>query len=960
MKKRILLSAVLGLLGIALSAQNPTDVKQAVLSNGMEVWLNEDHSQPIIKGSVVVKAGAKDCPDTGLAHYLEHLLFKGTDELGTVDYAAEKVWLDSIAVCYDLLSETAGEAERAALQKEINRLSLKAADYAIPNEFTLLTAALGGTGLNAATSYDYTYYYNTFSPQYLAQWAELNSHRLLHPVFRLFQGELETVYEEKNRSADNTMQAPIFEMFKQFGENNPYSYQVIGSTENLKNPRLSEMMAFFEKYYVGSNMGLILTGDFDAGNVLPLLERTFGRIPRGEKPVKAVVPTPDYSGQRTVKIKADIPLVKISVFAFDGPTDRDADSPALDLATSILSNSFSSGLLDSLTNAHKVLMAEAMRIPLFNELGIVGYAIIPSLPFGSLPKAEKVCREQIEKVKRGEFSDATVEALKLEAARNALADIETVEDRGEKMVSVMAQDRSWSDYLESMESIRSLTREDIIRVANKYFNDNYIRFEKVKGSYPKDKVAKPGFAPVTPKHAGEESAYAKALKAMPAADIPPRLLDFDKDITRIPLNGHVTLFYKANPVNDLFSLTLEVDEGEREDPKIPHVADYVNTIGTDSLSIQQLAKSWQQLGTSFSAGSGSHTFSLSLRGFDDNLEASLRLFRYVTDHLKGDKDSFKELKTGITLEKNTFLSGGTSNIMDATMQRVFYGEDAPLLKGLSAKELDAVGSQGLLDRFNTLMDTECSIFYSGTLPAEQVADMLRKHLDLDRRTRKAEQKYLPYQRYETPTVFFYDLPGSRQTQLMTYQTPEAPATGRDKAILELLGQYLGGGMGSLMFQEVREYRSMAYSASGGTTMQVPVLRDDKALLYTKLGTQADKALAAIQLVDSLLTEMPLKETRLEATARSITAKANNKYPSFRAVGKTIHAYELTGYTEDPSRVILDNLSSVTAESFKEYYERVVRKAPVIRIVVGDGKTLPMDELARYGTIVQLKEKDIYK
>ena len=960
MKNRILVSAVLGLLGIALGAQNPTHVKQTILSNGMEVWLNEDHSQPIVKGTVVVKAGAKDCPDTGLAHYLEHLLFKGTEELGTVDYEAEKVWLDSIAVCYDLLAETAGEAERAALQKEINRLSLKAADYAIPNEFDLLTAAFGGTGLNAATSYDHTYYYNTFSPQYLAQWAELNSHRLLRPVFRLFQGELETVYEEKNRSADNAMQAPLFEMFKEFGADNPYSYQIIGSTENLKNPRLGEMMDFFRKYYVGSNMGLILTGDFDAESVQPLLERTFGRIPRGEKPVKATVPIPDYSGQRTVKIKANIPLVKISIFAFNGPTDRDADAPALDLATSVLTNSFGSGLLDSLTTNHKVLMSGAMRLPLFNELGIVGYVVIPSLPFGSLPKAEKVCREQIEKVKRGEFSDATLEALKLEAARDALAGIETIGGRGEQMISVMAQDRSWDNYLQSVESIRSLTREDIIRVANKYFNDNYIRFEKVKGTYPKDKVAKPDFAPVVPKHAGEESDYAKALKQMPAADIPPRLLDFQDDVTRIPLNGHATLYYKDNPANDLFSLCLQVDEGSREDPRIPHVAGYVNTVGTDSLSIQQLAKAWQELGTSFSAGSGSHDFTLRIDGFDSNLEPSLRLLRHIIGHLKGDKDSFKELKTGIDLEKKTFLSEGTSNIMSATMQRVIYGEEAPRLKGLTAKELNDVGEKGLQDLFRTLMGTECSIFYSGSLPAEQVAGLLRKHLDLDQKTRKAQQRFVPFQRYDAPTVFFYDLPGSRQTQMMTYQTFDAPADGHERANLEMLGTYVGGGMFSMMFQEVREFRSMAYSASGSVNVPQPAMNDNTAMFFTTLGTQADKALGALQLVDSLLREMPLKETRLDASARSIVAKANNGYPSFRYVGSSIHEYELNGYKEDPDRVVLDNLPSVTAETLKEYYESVVRKAPVIRIIVGDKKTLPMDELARYGTIVYLKEKDIYK
>ena len=946
--------------GIPSAGQNPTDVRQAVLSNGMEVWLNEDHGQPVVKGSVVVKAGAKDCPDTGLAHYLEHLLFKGTEELGTVDYAAEKVWLDSIAVCYDILAETVGEAERAAIQKKINLLSLKAADYAIPNEFDLLTAAFGGTGLNAATSYDYTYYYNTFSPQYLAQWAELNSHRLLHPVFRLFQGELETVYEEKNRSADNTMQAPLFEMFRQLGKDNPYSYPVIGSTENLKNPRLGEMMAFFKKYYVGSNMGLILTGDFDADSVLPLLERTFGRIPRGVKPEKAAVPTPDYSGQRTVKIKADIPLIKISLFAFNGPTDRDADAPALNLATAILTNSFGSGLLDSLTTNHKVLLSGAMRVPLFNELGIVGYAVVPSLPFGSLPKAEKVCREQIEKVKRGEFSDATVEALKLEAARDALASIETVAGRGDQMVSIMAQDRSWEDYLKSVESIRSLTRDDIVRVANKYFNDQYIRFEKVKGTYPKDKIAKPGFAPVVPKHAGEESAYAKALKQMPAADIPPRLLDFENDITRIPLNEHVTLYYKANPVNDLFSLSVQVDEGSREDPRIPHVAGYVNTVGTDSLSIQQLAKAWQELGTSFSAGSDSHQFFLDISGFDSNLEPSLRLLQHVTDHLKGDKDSFKELKTGIDLEKKTFLSEGTSSIMQATMQRVIYGEEAPRLTGLTSKELNAVGEKGLQEAFRTLMGTECSIFYSGSLPAEQVAGLLKKRLNLSGKTRKPQQRYVPFKRYDTPTIFFYDLPGSRQTQIMTYQAFDAPADGRERANLQMLGNYVGGGMYSLMFQEVREFRSMAYSASGTVSVPPPVLEDRTAMFYTTLGTQADKAMGALELVDSLLREMPLKEAGLDASARTVVARANNGYPSFRAMGGKIHQLEVSGYKDDPDRAVLENLPSVTAETLKEYYESVVRKAPVHRVIVGDRKTLPMDELARYGTIVYLKEKDIYK
>ena len=388
--KRILAIIAGALLALALNAQNnPLEVKQFELSNGMQVWLNQDKSQPIVYGAVVVRAGAKDCPDTGLAHYLEHLLFKGTEELGTVDYEAEKVWLDSIALCYDRLSTLSNDDDRKAIQKEINRLSKKAADFAIPNEFTRLIARFGGTGLNAGTSYDYTYYYNTFSPQYIEQWAELNSHRMINPVFRLFQGELETVYEEKNRGADNTIQAPLFEMIKEFSGSNPYSYQVIGSTENLKNPRLGEMMDFFNKYYVGCNMGLILSGDIDFDGLQPLLERTFGRIRRGDKPEKAPVEVEPFTGIREVKIKAEIPLIKIAVYAFNGPTDSEKDAPALDLATGLLTNSFSSGLMDSLVTGHKMLLAGAMRVPMFNEMGITGFAVVPNLPFGSLPKAEK-------------------------------------------------------------------------------------------------------------------------------------------------------------------------------------------------------------------------------------------------------------------------------------------------------------------------------------------------------------------------------------------------------------------------------------------------------------------------------------------------------------------------------------------------------------------------------------------
>ena len=249
--RRIIAIILVACGAIAIQAEG-LDVRELKLSNGLTVWLNEDHSQPKVYGALVVKAGAKDCPNTGIAHYLEHLLFKGTQKIGTVDYDAEKVWLDSIAMKYNELSQTnamVNEDKRLAIQRDISRLSQRAADYAIPNEFDRLIAKYGGSALNASTSYDVTEYHNTFAPQFLEQWCELNSERMLNPVFRLFQGELETVYEEKNRAADNITTAAVEKVMEAAFKGHPYQYPIIGSTENLKNPRLSDMEAFFRKYY---------------------------------------------------------------------------------------------------------------------------------------------------------------------------------------------------------------------------------------------------------------------------------------------------------------------------------------------------------------------------------------------------------------------------------------------------------------------------------------------------------------------------------------------------------------------------------------------------------------------------------------------------------------------------------------------------------------------------------------
>ena len=167
-------------------------------------------------------------------------------------------------------------------------------------------------------------------------------------------------------------------------------------------------------------------------------------------------------------------------------------------------------------------------------------------------------------------------------------------------------------------------------------------------------------------------------------------------------------------------------------------------------------------------------------------------------------------------------------------------------------------------------------------------------------------------------------------------------------------------MFSLMFQEVREFRAMAYSASGLTNDPDPAYPGDPALFITTLGTQADKSLSAMQLVDSLIRTLPIKENGLESALHSIQAKANNSYPTFRALPGTGSTNRRLGYTADPDKEVLENLSAIDAAYLRNYYETNVAPSPVVWIIVGDRKALPMDDIASYGKIVELKKEDIYK
>lgn len=938
---------------------NALKVKEYRLENGLTVWLNEDHSQPKVFGAVVVKAGAKDCPDTGIAHYFEHMMFKGTDRIGTLDYESEKVLLDSIAMKYDELAMTEDTAARARLQKEINELSIRSSEYVIPNEFNRLINRFGGSGLNAATSYDATIYFNTFSPQYMVQWAEINSERLINPVFRLFQSELETVYEEKNMYGDFIGGQVMDTLMTRYFGPHPYAYPIIGSTKNLKNPRLTEMHKFFEDYYVASNMALILSGDFDAQQVMPILEKAFSRIRSGNAPKQEKVMLPPFNGRETMKVKFPIPFIKAMGLGFRGVSANHEDQVALNIAVNLLNNANGTGYLDKLMVEHKLMGALAINESM-NEAGILAVAIMPKLLIQSYSSAEKMVWDEINRVKNGDFSDEMFNSLKLEQKRQYASSLENIDSRATIMMNLFSQGKSWNDYLNEVARIESITKEDVVRVAQKYFSNNYLCVTKSTGKYPKDNLPKPAFSPVVPRNADASSSYAKQLEKIPEQQVAPRIIDFEKDVKTSKLTPLVTLYTTPNPLNDIFTLNISYGIGALEQPELMQLTNYLQLLGTESLSFEQFRSRLQSIGSTLAFDVTPDAFVMKVTGFDNHIDETMELVGDFIRHAKADDKKLRQIVDDAKVSEKAFFKSG-DNVASALLEQVKYGDQSRYLRKLSLSQIKKLKGKDMLAIYDKVRSVQCDLHYCGTLPVEKVIGTIRQHLPLERTTVASNSPYYrELKQYDRPTVFFIDMPDMAQSIVYGYVKGDPVDDKASRHASRLFSVYFGGDMSSLMFQEIREFRSFAYRTSGRYQLPNHAHKGTAGSFTAMLSTQSDKTLDALGVLDSLIREMPLKPERMEAVKQTLVNRINNDYPPFRNLSEKVASARMEGFDRDPAEEFLRDIATMDMQDISRFYREQISGRPVVYVIAGNRKHIDMKKLAEYGTIIKVKKKGIYK
>ena len=932
------------------------------LRNGMTVWLNPDSTESKFIGYVVVKAGARDCPNTGIAHYFEHIMFKGTQQIGTTDYAHEKPLLDEISRQYNLLSQTTDPKQRTTIQLQINKLNQQAARYAIPNEFSKLLTRYGGTGINAYTDLDETVYHSECAPQYIAQWCQLNSDRFINPVFRLFQGELETVYEEKNRAEDNFGMQLMEHLQEMVFKGSNYEYPVIGSTENLKNPRLSDMEAFYQKYYVANNMALILCGNFKEKDIIPLLEKTFGRIRSGETPMREPINLTDFNPNRTLKIKIPFPLIKASALVFRGPTPRDRDYTAMQIAMHLLSNSNNSGLIDSLSSHHHVMYSMAAGADMFmtREVGLLGVAAVPNLPFGSKRKAEHLLWQQINKLKSGEFSAESLEAAKTEYLKQEKLKLENINSRISLMAGCYARGIDWNDYIRQISTLPQLQKADIMAACQHYFGNHYLLFHKKFGKYKKDKISKPPYAPVQTDNQNRQSDYAVQLAKTATPTLTPQFIALGKEVTTRHLGPQADLYTTANPQNDIFRLTLSWHQIQAKKP-IHTMSDLFDYLGTSTLSKQAFAKQLQALGTTLSGNYALGGMSIQLSGFDNNLAPSIRLLTDLLQHPKTDKKFIATMKKDAHLG-DKFFGKDMEAIHEAVLDKIAMGNKAFELQNMPTSELKRLQVADIEGLFKAAQTGKLTVSYSGNIAADSLANLLKPVTEGENR-----QDYKGYdyevKRPEKPTIYLYDKADARQAIVGTYTVLPPLDTEEKDALFTIWRNYFSNGsLNSVLFRELRDLRSLVYTCGGRTYQQWFKAKKNRPIGYfTTAGTQTDKALTTLSLIDSLLTDMPIDAHDLQNARQSAMNNINNSRPTFRNQPGYMAEAVLEGYTEDPNKARAAAISQTTNAQVIAYYQQHIQHAPRSYFIIGNLKAIDRKALERYGkVVVEFKKDDIHR
>ncbi len=444
------------------------------LANGMKFIILENHEAPVVSFVTYADVGGVDEPDgkTGVAHFLEHLAFKGTKSIGTKDYDAEKQFLERLDQLFAQIKAAkalGNEAQVAKLTKEFNRVESIANSFVKQNHYGVIVDTAGGVGLNAATSADYTSYFYSFPANKLELWMSLESERFLEPVFREFYQEKQVILEERRLRTDNS---PIGKTIEQFLDTafttHPYKRPTIGYNEDIRNLTRDDVQQFFDTYYTPNNLTIAIAGDVNPKQVKKLAKVYFGRFPQQPKPPKVIASEPTQTQTREVTV--NLPTQPWYLEGYHIPALTHPDYPVYEVIADILSKGRTSRLYQSLVEKQQIaLSAQGFSGFPGNKYPNLMLFYALTSPGHSIEEVATALREQIELLKTQPVTAAELNRVKTQLKANLINTLDSNPGMARLLAEYEAKTGSWRNIFRDLDVIAKINSKDIQRVAQATF-----------------------------------------------------------------------------------------------------------------------------------------------------------------------------------------------------------------------------------------------------------------------------------------------------------------------------------------------------------------------------------------------------------------------------------------------------------------------------------------------------------
>ncbi|MGI4874904.1 MAG: M16 family metallopeptidase [Janthinobacterium lividum] len=960
---------------------DPLGVRVYHLANGLTVYLSDYKNAPRIQTYIAVRAGSKNDPATatGLAHYLEHMVFKGTSQLGTKDWSKEKPELDKIEALYETYRGQRNDpAARKRTYHQIDSISGVAARYAVPNEYDKLMGSIGSKGSNAHTSNEETVYQEDIPSNQLDKWAAVQSERFKEMVPRLFHTELEAVYEEKNRGLDSDFNKEFEALNASLYPTHPYGTQTtIGTIEHLQNPSITEIKKYFTQYYVPGNVALCLSGDLDYDQTIRLIDQYFGGWQA--KPAPAFNAPVEKPLTATVTKEVLGPQAENVMLGYRLPGKATRDGLRLQLLDKVLTNG-QAGLFDlDLNQQQKVLQAQT-----FTDLND-DYST--HVLYGTPRQGQKLAEVQalmlaeVEKVKRGDFPDWLIPAIVNNEKLQRTKSYESNEARASAMYESFIERVSWADYTKQHEDFGTITKTELVKFANDNYGQNYVAVFKRTGQDPnKVKVVKPAITPV-PANRDAASAFYTSVSKLPSTDLQPVFVDYKKDIQTAQIKPGLPLYYTKNSENGLFSLFYAIDLGTNNNPLLDVATDYLQYLGTGQYTAAQLQQEFYKLGCSFAVSSSQDRTLISLSGLDRNLEPAVRLFEQLLNNPRPDVAALKNQVAGILKQRQDAKLNKGVILNQAMLNYAKYGPRNPFTNIVPEAQLKALKPEQLTALLKSLPTYEHRVLYYGPsimagkeiriapeycikcLPMRDgmydrggVNGVIRRFHQTPAKLRHAPAaKDFAEQPLKDKKVYWVDY-NMVQAEILfltkgdVYSKTMAPT-------VALYNEYFGGGMGSIVFQDLRESKALAYSASSRYANADKTGRSNYILSY--IGTQSDKLPEAMSGMENLLTDMPMADANLVIAKQSIRNSIATDRITHEGILLSYERARRLGLDYDLRRDIYDQTNTMTFGELQKFQQAKIRGQNQTILVIGSKDRLNFKELAKYGTVQQLTLKEIF-